>query len=165
MIQRLLRQSSIASKEDQFLWWSVCWSQQSSFINRLCFHAAKIEMVSGGTVGAPVPSFYETRLCRQVLPDFLIARASCVLTGKAAGVVPASPTSARATGSHSDCLPSSYDDGCQGGIVARLDVKSEAFMRPSGLPSSLMSTVDQSPSCTRILTFEFRGTRLSDLQF
>ncbi len=52
----------------------------------------------------------------------------------------------------------------QGGIVARLDVKSEVLIWPSTLPSSSMSTPDQAPDCTRILTLAFRGTRLSALQ-
>jgi len=52
----------------------------------------------------------------------------------------------------------------QGGIVARLDVKSEVLIWPSTLPSSSMSTPDQAPDCTRILTLAFRGTRLSTLQ-
>ena len=53
----------------------------------------------------------------------------------------------------------------QGGIVARLEVKSEVFIRPSALPSSSMSTLHQAPDWPRILTFEFRGTLLPDLQF
>src|SRR6476661_6544051 len=57
-----------------------------------------------------------------------------------------------------------YDDGPQGGIVARSDVKSEVLTWPSTLPSSSMSTPDQGPDCTRILTLAFRGTRLSSLQ-
>ncbi len=61
-------------------------------------------------------------------------------------------------------LRSSYDDGPQGGIVARLDVKSEVLTWPSALPSSSMSTLDQAPDCARILTLAFRGTRMSDLQ-
>jgi hypothetical protein len=61
-------------------------------------------------------------------------------------------------------LRSSYDDGPQGGIVARLDVKSDVLTWPSALPSSSMSTPDQAPDCTRILTLAFRGTRMSDLQ-
>ena len=50
-------------------------------------------------------------------------------------------------------LRSSYVDSSsypQGGIVARLGVKSEAFIRPSGLPSSSMSTLNQAPDCPRI---------------
>ena len=57
-----------------------------------------------------------------------------------------------------------YDGGPQGGMVARLDVKSEVLTWPSAIPSSSMSTPDQAPDCTRILTLAFRGTRLSDMQ-
>src|SRR5262249_21159344 len=59
----------------------------------------------------------------------------------------------------------SYDDGPQGGIVARLEVRSEVFIRPSALPSSSMSTLHQAPDWPRILTLAFRGTLLPDLQF
>src|SRR3974390_1066737 len=54
-------------------------------------------------------------------------------------------------------------DGFQGGIVARLDVRSAVLTRPSALPSSSMSTSDQTPDCARILILAFRGTRVSDL--
>src|SRR5215471_12854390 len=52
----------------------------------------------------------------------------------------------------------------QGGIVARLAVKSESLIQPSGLPSSFTSTLDHSPDCASTLTFAFFGTRLSNLQ-
>jgi hypothetical protein len=70
--------------------------------------------------------------------------------------------SAAKTTRGADPSRSSY---AQGGIVARLDVKSEVLIWPSGLPSSSTSTLDQAPDWTRILTLAFRGTRLSDLQF
>ena len=60
---------------------------------------------------------------------------------------------------------SSYGYDAQGGIVTRLDVKSEVLTWPSGLPSSSMSTLAQPPDCSRILTLAFRGTLLLDLQF